>query len=435
MTATVTVVVPTWNRAEYLPHALDSLLTQTLPPAQVIVVDDGSTDSTPAVVAGYGGRVEYLRKANGGKSSAVNAGLARVRGEYLWVFDDDDVALPDALARFVDALDGRVEYGFAYSTCWFTLDGPDHRLGEVVGEAAAPSSVGPVAGGLLLPLLEGNFLSGAAVFARAASYRVVGGFDERLIRSQDYDMAIRLARRFAGVRVAGGPTFHQRQHSGPRGSERDRFTAAEKSAKWQEYDALVFRKVRDDLGLEEYLRPVGGSAGWGPAGEGLAGDGLAGRELAGRELAGRELAGREREALLQRFFLLAPRLPFAEVVGDLRAATALQPDAPLNATERAIVRDGVGRAVHGPSLARSPEFLDEVRRLVRAGRATSAGRAASAGRVGRSLRAEVARSLSATWLTRDWRAAASGLVQAAAGLRRLYVCGGCQGRRDHEEPP
>lgn len=405
MTATVTVVVPTYNRAEFLGQALDSLLGQTLPPTQVIVVDDGSTDGTDAVVQAYAGRVEYVRQPNGGKAAAVNAGLARARGEYVWVFDDDDVAVPDALARFVGALDGREECGFAYSTCLFTLDGPNHRLGDVIGETWLPPS-----GGLLLPLLEGNFLSGAALFARTECYQAVGGFDERLIRSQDYDLAIRMVRRCAGVRVPGGPTFHARQHGGARGSAQDRFTAAEKSEKWRQYDELVFRKVRDELGLEEYLPPVDEPTAGGAVPSGAAAPGL---------------AGREREALLRRFFLLALRLPFAEVAGDLRAAARLHPGTRLTSAERAIVRAGVAREVHGQSLARNPEFLDEVRRLARGSRSTSARGAratsARASRAGRSLRAEVARVLSTTWPSRHARTAASRLAHAAAALGRLLV--------------
>ena len=90
----VSVLMPTFNRGGMLSEALDSVLGQSIPPHQVVVIDDGSTDDTSERVARYGARIDYIRKDNGGKSSALNLGLTHVTGDYVWVFDDDDVALP-----------------------------------------------------------------------------------------------------------------------------------------------------------------------------------------------------------------------------------------------------------------------------------------------------------------------------------------------------
>ena len=125
----VTVIMPTFNRANYICASLDSLLAQTVAPAQIIVVDDGSTDATPSVLEPYRQRIDYLRRDNSGKPAAINSALQRVRGDYLWVFDDDDIACPDALARHLHALDGAPTAGWSYSGfyTWPQTAGEDDR--------------------------------------------------------------------------------------------------------------------------------------------------------------------------------------------------------------------------------------------------------------------------------------------------------------------
>ncbi len=98
----ISVVVPAYNCASWLPEAIDSLLAQTYREREIVVVDDGSTDQTPAVLARYGDRIRVVRSANGGLAAARNLGLAHARGEYVAFHDADDVALPDRLAVLLD---------------------------------------------------------------------------------------------------------------------------------------------------------------------------------------------------------------------------------------------------------------------------------------------------------------------------------------------
>ena len=88
------VIIPTFNRARFLPDALDSVFIQGLPDVQVIVVDDGSTDDTEAVAARYGKQIEYVRQNNRGAAGARNTGLARAAGRYISFLDSDDIWLP-----------------------------------------------------------------------------------------------------------------------------------------------------------------------------------------------------------------------------------------------------------------------------------------------------------------------------------------------------
>ena len=306
MNPRVSVLIPTYNRAYYLAECLDSLLGQTLTPFQLIVVNDGSTDHTLETLKPYLGKIEYLETPQGGKSVSINQGLRSVRGDYVWIFDDDDVALPDALERFTEPLEKDPAYGFSYSTYYFTGTKPgSHRIGRIQFEEKKPDLEKR---GFLIPLLEANILGGAALFARTSTYRAVGEFDPALVRSQDYDVAIRIARRFKGVRVAGGATFHYRQHSGIRGSVRDRFKARLRKKKWWEYDQLIFRRLYEELALNDYLPP----------------------DVA--------LEGHHREALLQRLAIAAGKLMLPESLKDLEALERLGDDRPLSDREQFILQ-------------------------------------------------------------------------------------------------
>src|SRR6185312_11802006 len=87
---------------------------QTVVPDQVLIVDDGSTDKTAEVAASFGAPVQYYRKENGGKSTALNFALQHCTGDFVWIFDDDDVAHPTALERFLAALEREPAADFAY---------------------------------------------------------------------------------------------------------------------------------------------------------------------------------------------------------------------------------------------------------------------------------------------------------------------------------
>lgn len=282
---TVTVIIPTFNRDQYLGEAIRSILCQTYPPAQVIVVDDGSTDSTREVASEFGDRIEFVAKNNGGKSTAVNAGLNKAKGRYTWIFDDDDVALPDALERVVETLEDHPDCGFCYSGAYYAFTNPEtHGIGPISGESDLPR-LGRQ--GLLLALAQRCFLGGARVFARTECYRDIGGFDEALVRSQDYDFALRLAARFRGVRTYGGPTFLIRVHAGRRGTATDSFQTSELRARHAKYNRTLFAKFARETPLELFLPE------------------------------GRALAGNYREALLRRMRILASHGAFDVVLCDV----------------------------------------------------------------------------------------------------------------------
>lgn len=104
-TAPISVVIPTFNRAKLLRRAVDSVLNQTTRAAEVIVVDDGSTDDTPAVCREFGSRVKVVHQANGGASIARNTGVQRATQPWIAFLDSDDYWTPSHLANIVQAIE------------------------------------------------------------------------------------------------------------------------------------------------------------------------------------------------------------------------------------------------------------------------------------------------------------------------------------------
>ena len=249
MASRVSVLVPTYNRARFLPASLDSILSQTLAPTEVIVIDDGCTDETPEIVRRYGDRLVYLPKPNGGKSTALNLGLQHVRGDYVWIMDDDDIALPHALERLVAPLEADQGLGMSFSTRMIAGTLPDGSLGKAV-ERAIPSF--PDSDLFLALVQHGNFIGQPAFIARTAVCHQVGPYNTALVRSQDFDMVLRLSAACRAIRVRG-PVYIYRHHDGTRGSDADRFVVAQNARKWLFYDKMIYRQLLRDIPLQRYL--------------------------------------------------------------------------------------------------------------------------------------------------------------------------------------
>jgi glycosyltransferase involved in cell wall biosynthesis len=116
----VSVVMPVYNGARYLRQALESALTQTYRPLEIVVVDDGSTDDTPALLAEFGDKIRSIRQQNSGSAAARNAALRAARGELIAFLDADDLWLPRKLAVQVDYLRDHPEVDLV-ATRWLTL--------------------------------------------------------------------------------------------------------------------------------------------------------------------------------------------------------------------------------------------------------------------------------------------------------------------------
>ena len=186
---TISVVIPTYNYAHYLPEAIDSVLRQTYPPLEITVVDDGSTDATPDVLAAYGDRIRVIRQKNQGVAAARNAGLSAARGEYVAFLDSDDIWHPRKLelqiARFADPALGLVHCGVE------TFD----EKGRAVG-VFLDGMEGWVATEILRLDREVVAGPGSCIMVPKRVLEEIGGFDARLPPSDDWDVCYRIATRY-----------------------------------------------------------------------------------------------------------------------------------------------------------------------------------------------------------------------------------------------
>ena len=113
-TPLVSVVIPTYNQARYLGDCIDSVLAQSYAAIEIVVVDDGSTDATPNVLAGYGDRINQIRQTNHGAASALNRGIRASRGAFVCWLSSDDAFTPDKIARQVTAFRDEPSLGLSF---------------------------------------------------------------------------------------------------------------------------------------------------------------------------------------------------------------------------------------------------------------------------------------------------------------------------------
>jgi Glycosyl transferase family 2 len=138
----VSIIINNYNYARYLATAIDSALAQTWHPLEVIVVDDGSTDDSWAVIERYGDRVHAIRQANGGQGAAYNAGFAASRGEWVLFLDSDDVLDVGAVARMLSNASDEVVKVQGYLR---RIDADGQPLGGAVPYIAHDGDVRPIA--------------------------------------------------------------------------------------------------------------------------------------------------------------------------------------------------------------------------------------------------------------------------------------------------
>ena len=207
----VTVIIPSYNRANYLPLAVDSILAQSYPVFEIIIVDDGSTDNTPEIARSFGDKVHFHLQDHLGVAAARNHGLELARGDVIAWLDADDLWEPEFLGSTVPllendpALDG-VYTGIAH------IDEVGDLLPQINVKVVPPQQ-------LFSALLEEDFVLTPTVVVRKRCFDEVGPFDTQFHICEDYDMWLRLAKQFsiAGlprplvrVRVHGGNTIGNR---------------------------------------------------------------------------------------------------------------------------------------------------------------------------------------------------------------------------------
>ncbi|AAR35338.1 glycosyltransferase family 2 protein [Geobacter sulfurreducens] len=218
----LSIIIPAYNNAHLLPETLDSIFSQDCEPFELIVVDDGSTDNTRDVVEGYGRGIVYLWQENsGGCSKPRNVGIRHATGEYIAMFDSDDIMKPGKVRSQMDFLDRNPDVDFVFTdfcdfrgaevlashitTCPIFNSLPKQKVGEdayVISSTAAYET-----------LLVENFIGGSAMMFRKSLFNEAGPFDETLEVSEDIDFTLRVARTHA-LGFINRIGHHRRLHDG-----------------------------------------------------------------------------------------------------------------------------------------------------------------------------------------------------------------------------
>jgi len=186
----ISVVIPAYNAAEWISRAINSVLTQTMPPLEIIVVDDGSADNTSGVCSRFGEHVRLIQQANGGAATARNRGVAEACGDWIAFLDADDEWLPHRLEAQWAILQNRPDVHWAAGA--YAL----YRGRRLRAIRSLPETVlfenGCVDAYALLAAGSGLICTDT-IIVRRDIWRQVGGMDAAFRTGQDRDMWLRLA--------------------------------------------------------------------------------------------------------------------------------------------------------------------------------------------------------------------------------------------------
>jgi glycosyltransferase involved in cell wall biosynthesis len=206
-TPRVTVSMTVFNGARFLRQAIASILTQTLHDLELIIVDDGSTDASAAIIADAARadrRIRFLRLEHGGIASASNQALAAARGAYFAPMDQDDIALPERLKRQAAFLDAHAE---------IAVVGAGARAVDEHGHPTPDAHVHPISADARRDMHRRCAILHPASMMRTSVVRALGGYRPLLPYAHDYDLFLRIGE---GHSIANLPEtlLHKRYHPG-----------------------------------------------------------------------------------------------------------------------------------------------------------------------------------------------------------------------------
>lgn len=229
MNRTASIVMPTYNQAQYLPEALEGVFGQTYHPRELIVVNDGSTDDTSAVLADYRQLHNFtlIEQENQGLPRALNAGFARAGGEYLTWTSSDNIMLPEMLETLVHALEKDPKVGLVYSDLYLMDETGDelYRFNTIDYDPHW--------------LLYTNLVHCSFLYRRACMDRV-GGYDPDFHYSEDWEYWIRISKHHKMKHVPE-VLYRYRVHGTTMTAELKQGTADEMG--WRPFSAAVRRQM------------------------------------------------------------------------------------------------------------------------------------------------------------------------------------------------
>jgi glycosyltransferase involved in cell wall biosynthesis len=213
----VSVVIATYNRANFLPETIDSVLQQTFQEYELIVVDDGSTDGTRTLLQSYPSRVSYLYQQNRGPSAARNLGVRHARAPWIAFQDSDDLSKPDHLETLYAYANDHPDCGMVFANGAY-LGGPFRKRETIIPEAKSRRLANN--GVRLVDLFEKSVVRLQASLISKEAYQTVGGHDESLRICMDLDLSFRLFMRYP-VAYLDRVVFLYRRHEGNSGQNEE----------------------------------------------------------------------------------------------------------------------------------------------------------------------------------------------------------------------
>lgn len=187
----VSVIIPVYNGERYFARTIESVLAQTYSAKEIVIVDDGSRDTSQEVIARYlhHSNVHLVTQKNAGVAAARNTGISAAAGEYIALVDQDDLWLPDKLARQVEYLDAHPEIALVHSNIHF-IDEAGERIPDPEWAWVAPTF-----GQVLPELVKQNRICTCTVLLRKSVLEQVGSFRQELAPADDWDLWLRIAAR------------------------------------------------------------------------------------------------------------------------------------------------------------------------------------------------------------------------------------------------
>lgn len=202
----VSVVIPAYNSENFIGQALQSVLAQSFSPREIIIIDDGSTDQTKHVIAGYVGNIKYVYQENAGPAAARNRGVLEAKSDWIAFLDSDDYWDADHLEQLVENLKKNKDAVLVYcGKKWIDKDG--NTLTDFARQEKFPS------GWIFNDLFKANYISTASVvLVKKSIFHAIGGFNEKLWNAEDYDLWLCIS---AIAQVCGVPvyTVNYRRHA------------------------------------------------------------------------------------------------------------------------------------------------------------------------------------------------------------------------------
>lgn len=202
----ISIIIPVYNGEDYLALAVESAINQTYKNLEVIVVDDGSSDRTEEIARSFGPRIKYIRKQNGGVSTALNTGVNSMRGKYFAWLSHDDVYHAEKIETLYNEIAG---HGNTIGISdWDIIDESGKFLRHAKLDDRLESN--PKS---FLAFDRKTWLNACAMLIPKSLFDEVGLFDEKLRTTQDYDMHFRMMEHGASYKIVHQPLFYSRAHA------------------------------------------------------------------------------------------------------------------------------------------------------------------------------------------------------------------------------